>query len=55
MRLAIASLFAATTLLTAACSSGVSPGSPEWCKDTPVEKQVEDPTAMAKCMDAPTS
>jgi hypothetical protein len=51
MRLAIAALIAATSLLVTACSSSVAPGSPEWCSNTPMEKQVEDPTAMAKCLD----
>lgn len=51
MRIAIASLLAATTLLGSACSGGPSPGSPEWCKATPMEKQAEDPTAMAKCLE----
>lgn len=53
MRIAIASLLAATSLLGAACSNGPGPGSPEWCKATPMDKQVEDPTAMAKCLDQP--
>jgi hypothetical protein len=53
MRLAIAGLFAATTLLSAACSTETAPGSPEWCKNTPPEKQVEDPGSMAKCLELP--
>lgn len=51
MRLVIASLIAATSLLGSACSSANGPGSPEWCKATPIEKQAEDPTAMMKCAD----
>ncbi len=52
MRLVIASLIAATSLLGVACTNAAAPGSPEWCKDTPMEKQIEDPTAMSKCLDA---
>lgn len=48
MRLAIATLFTATSLI-AACSTEAAPGSPEWCKNTPQEKQAEDPPAMLKC------
>jgi len=55
MRLAIASLSAAMMLLAVACSGEAAPGSPEWCKNTPPEKQVEDPTAMMKCADLPAS
>lgn len=56
MRLAIATLFAASALLTAACSTGeAAPGSPDWCKNTPQDKQVEDPTAMAKCLEQAAS
>lgn len=54
MRLAIAGLIAATSLVASACSSSVAPGSPEWCSTTPMDKQVEDPTAMAKCLDGAT-
>lgn len=54
MRLVIASFMAATSLLGAACSNGAAPGSPEWCKATPMEKQVEDPTAMGKCLENAT-
>ncbi len=55
MRLVIASLIVATSLFGAACSNAAAPGSPEWCKATPMDKQVDDPTAMAKCLDgAPT-
>lgn len=51
MRLAIATLLASSALLAAACSTGeAAPGSPDWCKNTPQDKQVEDPTAMAKCL-----
>jgi len=50
MRLAFATLVCATTLLAAACASGeAAPGSPEWCTNTPQDKQAEDPTAMLKC------
>jgi hypothetical protein len=55
MRLAIATLFAAATLITAACSSDAAPGSPEWCKNTPQDKQIEDPTAMAQCLEQAAS
>jgi hypothetical protein len=56
MRLAFATLVCASTLLTAACSSGAAePGSPEWCKNTPQDKQVEDPTAMSKCLEQAAS
>ena len=55
MRLAIATLFAATTLMAGACSTEAAPGSPEWCKNTPQEKQVEDPTAMSKCLEQAAS
>ena len=56
MRLAFATLVSATTLLAVACSSGAAePGSPDWCKNTPQDKQVEDPTAMAKCMEQAAS
>jgi hypothetical protein len=55
MRLAIATLFAATALITAACSSDAAPGSPEWCKNTPQDKQIEDPTAMAQCLEQAAS
>ena len=51
MRLVIASFIVATSLLGAACSNEAAPGSPEWCKATPLDKQVDDPTAMAKCLD----
>ncbi len=56
MRFAIATLFTAATLLAAACSSGeAAPGSPDWCKNTPQDKQTEDPTAMMKCLDQAAS
>ena len=56
MRLAIVTLFAASTLLAVACSSGAAePGSPEWCESTPQDKQVEDPSAMAKCLEQAAS
>lgn len=56
MRLAFATLVCATMLLAVACSSGAAePGSPDWCKNTPQDKQVEDPTAMAKCMEQAAS
>jgi hypothetical protein len=56
MRLAIATLLAASVLLVAACSTGeAAPGSPDWCKNTPQDKQVEDPTAMAKCLEQAAS
>ncbi len=56
MRLAITTLFMAATLLAAACSSGeAAPGSPDWCKNTPQDKQTEDPTAMMKCLDQAAS
>ncbi len=55
MRLSIASLSVAAMLLAAACSGEAAPGSPEWCKSTPVEKQAEDPTAMMKCAELPAS
>ena len=56
MRLAIATLFAASVLLAAACSNGeAAPGSPEWCKNTPQDKQVEEPSAMAKCLEQAAS
>ena len=48
MRFVIAGLIAATSLLGAACSNAAAPGSPEWCKATPENKQFEDPPAMAK-------
>lgn len=50
MRLALASLLAASALLAAACSGEAAPGSPEWCKNTPQDKQIEQPDAMAKCL-----
>lgn len=49
MRFTIATLFAATALASAACSTEAAPGSPEWCKNTPQDKQAEDPPAMLKC------
>jgi hypothetical protein len=56
MRLAIATLLATTSLLAAACSSGeAAPGSPDWCKTTPQDKQAEDPTAMMKCLEQTAS
>jgi hypothetical protein len=56
MRLVIVTLVTATSLLCAACSSGeAAPGSPDWCKNTPQDKQVEDPTAMAKCLEQAAS
>lgn len=56
MRLVFASLIAAASLLGAvACSGEAAPGSPEWCKNTPPDKQIEDPTAMAKCLEHATS
>lgn len=56
MRLAIATLIAASALLGAACSAGEgAPGSPDWCKNTPQDKQVDDPTAMAKCLEQAAS
>jgi len=56
MRLAFAALFCVTTMLVAACSSGAAgPGSPDWCKTTPQDKQVEDPAAMAKCLEQAAS
>jgi hypothetical protein len=56
MRLAFAALFCVTTMLVPACSSGAAePGSPDWCKNTPQDKQVEDPTAMAKCLESAAS
>ncbi len=55
MRFVIAGLIAAISLLGAACSNAAAPGSPEWCKATPMEKQVEDPTAMGKCLEGATS
>lgn len=54
MRLALAALILATGLAGAACSGAAAPGSPEWCKNTPAEKQIEDPTAMGKCLDSAT-
>lgn len=51
MRLVIASLIAATSLFGVACSNAAAPGSPEWCKATPMDKQVEDPAAMGKCLE----
>ncbi len=45
--------FLAAGLFVAACgSSGPEPGSKEWCEQTPIEKQAEDPTALGKCLDA---
>ena len=56
MRVAFAALFCASTMLVAACSSGAAePGSPDWCKNTPQDKQVEDPSAMAKCLEQAAS
>ena len=56
MRLAIDTLLAATSLLAAACNGGeAAPGSPEWCKNTPQDKQAEDPTAMMKCLEQTAS
>jgi len=56
MRLAFLALFCTTTMLVAACSSeAAAPGSPDWCKNTPQDKQVEDPSAMAKCLELPAS
>ncbi len=55
MRFVIASFIAATSLLGAACSNAAAPGSPEWCKATPMDKQVEDPTALGKCLESATS
>jgi hypothetical protein len=56
MRLVFATLVCATALLGAACTSGeAAPGSPDWCKNTPQDKQVEDPTAMAKCLESAAS
>jgi hypothetical protein len=56
MRLAFAALFCVTAMLVAACSSGAAePGSPDWCKNTPQDKQVEDPAAMAKCFEPAAS
>lgn len=47
------SLIGLAGLLLAACgASGNEPGSKAWCDTTPIEKQVEDPTAMAKCLEA---
>ncbi len=54
MRFAIATLVAATTLMISACSGGPAPGSPEWCSATPQDKQIEDPTAMAQCLENET-
>ncbi len=51
MRLVIVGLSAAATLLVVACSGEAAPGSPEWCKNTPQEQQIEQPDAMAKCLD----
>jgi hypothetical protein len=51
MRFAIASFFAASFLIAAGCSNGPAPGSAEWCKNTPQEKQIDDPTAMAQCLE----
>lgn len=55
MRLVIAGLIVATSLLGAACSNEPAPGSPEWCKNTPPDKQIEEPTAMGKCLENATS
>jgi hypothetical protein len=55
MRLVIASLSAAAALLAVACSGEAAPGSPEWCKNTPVDQQIEQPDAMAKCLDGAAS
>lgn len=55
MRIVVASFAAATMLLAAACSGEAAPGSAEWCKNTPLEKQIEDPTAMAKCVEGVVS
>jgi len=56
MRLAIATLVATTILLASACSSGeAAPGSPDWCKNTPQDRQAEDPSAMMKCLEQTAS
>lgn len=55
MRIAIATFLAAGFFMTPACSTEAAPGSPDWCKNTPQEKQVEDPTAMAKCLEQAAS
>ena len=49
MRIGLIGFLAAGLLLTAC---GAAPGSAEWCETTPLEKQIEDPAAMAKCLDA---
>ncbi len=51
MRSGLIGLVAASLMLAACGSSGPEPGSKEWCGTTPVEKQIEDPTAMSKCVD----
>jgi hypothetical protein len=54
MRLAIASLLAAASFSLIACSGGAEPGSPEWCKNTPQDKQIEEPAGMAQCFERAT-
>ena len=54
MRLALVTVLAAS-FMAAACSTEAEPGSPEWCKNTPTEKQVDDPPAMAKCLEQAAS
>ncbi len=52
-RFGLAGVLVGVALLLAACgSSGPEPGSKEWCDTVPFEKQTEDPTALAKCLDA---
>lgn len=56
MRSVVITLLSAASLLAAACTSGeAAPGSPDWCKNTPQDKQADDPTAMMKCLDQPAS
>jgi len=52
MRIRLMGLLAAGLFLSACGSSGPEPGSKEWCETTPFEKQTQDPTALAKCLDA---
>ena len=52
--LAIACIIAVALFVTRA-ANGPLAGSAEWCKATPMEKQVEDPTAMGKCLEGATS
>lgn len=51
MRLAIATFLAAASLSLIACSGAAAPGSPEWCKNTPQDKQIEEPAGMAQCLE----